>query len=370
VLAVVVAAMLPGSIPPISAPVLWASAIALLAVATAGSYWVERHRSAATLTALFATQLALCGLALWGSGGTSGLVLLATISQSVLYLEIRFAALVVAIASAMAVAALSIVAPDAASLVQGLAGFGAAVAFVAAFSWMALKQHEVRADVERLAAELARANEQLRAHAAEVEELSAARERNRIAREIHDSVGHFLTATNVQLEAARAVIDGSPDRARVALGRAADLTRDALAEVRGSVALLRQTSPHAGSLHESLEALVERTRQGGLAAELSVGGEARTLSPPVELALYRAAQEALTNVQRHARATRVDVALRFSPEVVELSVEDDGVGAGEARPASGFGILGMTERIGAIGGRLEVGSGEGPGFRVRVEVPA
>ncbi len=184
------------------------------------------------------------------------------------------------------------------------AGFVAAATFVVIFSRLALDERAARASVEWLAAENEVANGRLREYAAQVEELATTKERNRIAREIHDSLGHCLTVVNVQIEATRALL-ANDDTARAlgCLGRAQSLTQEGLAEVRRSVAVLR------APLRGAVAALIDDCRASGLDATFTILGASRALSPRVEFSLYRAVQEALTNVQRHARASRVDVTL-------------------------------------------------------------
>ncbi len=226
-------------------------------------------------------------------------------------------------------------------------------------------------DAERARAALATANRQLRNVAAQREELAAARERNRIAREIHDSLGHYLTVVHVQIQAAQAVRESDPARSRDALEKARALTQDGLREVRNSVATLRASPLDNRHVAEALQRVAEEHRTSGLDCLSSVLGSSRPLSPAAALTLYRAGQEALTNVRKHARATRAELTLDFrTPGRVTLRVADDGVGAPpEAGPTGGFGLLGLRERAALLGGRVHVARGIGSGFALEVEVP-
>jgi signal transduction histidine kinase len=261
---------------------------------------------------------------------------------------------------------LGLVAGWAASL-QNTLFFMAGVAFVVIFSVIALRERQARGQVEQLAAELEKANELLRRYAVQAEELATAKERNRLAREIHDSLGHYLTVVNVQLEAAQALLPSHPERALEPLRNAQSLTKDGLADVRRSVASLRASPLEDRPLPEALEGLVEECRAGGLLSSLVTSGTPRPLPAQAELTFFRAAQEALTNVRRHARASRCDVVLDYQPSSVRLTVEDNGIG--DEGGSGGFGLLGVRERAQLLGGEVTVETGKGGGFRLEVEIP-
>ena len=214
---------------------------------------------------------------------------------------------------------------------------------------MRLNEQQARERAEQLTAELEEANVQLAAYATQAEELAMTQERNRLAREIHDNLGHYLTIVNVQIEAARVVMESDPDRALDAMNKAQELTQKGLARVRESVAALRESPVSNRPLGEAIASLVKEAQSSGIVTEFKVTGEPLTLEHKVALALYRAAQEGLTNVRKHARASRVDVLLDYQPDQVRLEVRDNGVGAAET--AGGFGLLGIRERMQLLGGR-------------------
>ena len=246
---------------------------------------------------------------------------------------------------------------------------GILFAFVALFSYTTYRAQRAEVEIRRLAGSLAQANEQLREYAAQVEELAITRERNRLAREIHDSLGHYLTVVNVQLDAAQLLLDKDVEKARTAMTKAQQLAREGLTDVRRSVAALREG---AGLEHrpvgEALADLIAESNAAGIAAELQLLGNVRPLPPQTALTLYRSAQEALTNVRKHARASRVDLRLDFSAaDQVTLTVRDNGVGAGD--PDSGFGLLGMRERVQLLQGQLTIDTAPGKGFCLNVRVP-
>jgi signal transduction histidine kinase len=194
-------------------------------------------------------------------------------------------------------------------------------------------------------------------------------ERVRLAREIHDVLGHTLSALAVQLEGARLLLereDAAPTAVE-AVSRAHRLAREGLDEARRAVGTLRGDDLPGPDL---LPGLVEDfARDSGTDARLAVDGEPAALAPEARLALYRTAQEALTNVRRHARPSRVDLRLRWEPGGAELTVENDGVTAGVGPARAGYGLAGMRERAELLGGNLELGAGDGR-FRVRLWVPA
>ena len=354
---------LPGGL---RAVVLGAALYAVLG--TLALHAAERAGSRARIHAVIAALAALGGILTLASQGYASMLLLAVVSVAVLHLSAR-ASVVVAVAAA-GVALAGFAQRDSlwTAFVQAEIAFGSGIAFVFVFSRIALREQRARGDNERLVAQLAAANARLTAQALHAEQLARAEERNRIAREIHDGLGHYLTVVHIQLEAARSYLTGDPDRARAALDRAQHLTHDGLGEVRRSVALLRGSAPVRPPLLEALGALVDESTAAGVATRIRVEGAPRRLAEPVEFTLYRAAQEALTNARRHARASCVTVTVGFAdPASVRLRVDDDGVGASD--PGGGFGLLGLRERTELVGGTLAITTGPGQGFAVELAVP-
>jgi signal transduction histidine kinase len=222
-------------------------------------------------------------------------------------------------------------------------------------------------DAERARAALDEANLQLRAYAAQSEELATVRERNRIAREIHDGLGHYLTTIHMQIQAARAILDRDRPRAEQTLAKAQGMAHEALGDVRRSVAALRH-GPSEQPLPEALGALADQAGASGLPSTLTLLGTARPLGPQAEQALYRAAQEGLTNARKHAAAGRAALTIDYrDPGLVRLVISDDGRGATVTE--GGFGLAGLRERMQLIGGRLCVDTAPGDGLTLTVEVP-
>jgi len=199
-------------------------------------------------------------------------------------------------------------------------------------------------------------------------------ERQRMAREIHDTIAQGLTGVITQLEAARHAAD-RPDEHDRHLANAQRLARDSLSEARRSVdgalpaALESASLPDA--LHEVARDWSERT---GVPAELSVTGDPVTLDPEIEVTLLRTAQEALANVEKHAHAGRARLTLSFMGDVVTLDVRDDGVGFDAQRPepaaGGGFGLHGMRQRVARVAGTLVIESEPGGGTAISARVPA
>lgn len=209
--------------------------------------------------------------------------------------------------------------------------------------------------------------------AGESARLARVEERARLAREIHDTLAQGLTAITLHLESALRHLDQRPGQARERLERALDTARMSLEEARRSVLNLR-AAPLAGNpLPEAVQALARRfTSESGIRVRVRTEG-ARPLPLAVEAELFRIAQEALTNVRRHARATEVELALDYAPRRVRLTVTDNGRGFDPAAVAADRqGIVGMRERAALLGGQLRVYSrtgGRKPGTRITASVP-
>jgi len=225
-------------------------------------------------------------------------------------------------------------------------------------------------------ARLAAANARLQEYSAQVEELSVTRERNRIAREIHDTLGHALTLLAVQLETATQLEARGDPRLHEELLQARQVAKACLTEVRHSVEALRPDEASAGSLQEQLRKLVAEFETTCRQTRITLDLEEAThpLHPELCLTLYRCAQEALTNIRKHAHATKVLLRLSTSggeEGQVELTVLDNGQGGPPEHEhrASGFGLRGMRERVALLDGTLRAGPQPGHGWRVDVVLP-
>jgi signal transduction histidine kinase len=260
---------------------------------------------------------------------------------------------------------------DVSSQVSLLISFLSTFGFVATIRELAVTYTALEGSNARLAA----AHTQLQEYSTQVEELSVIRERYRIAREIHDTLGHALTLLAVQLETATQLeVRGDP-RLHEELVEARQVAKACLTEVRHSVEALRPDEASAGSLQEQLRRLVAafETTCHELQITLDLEEATHLLNPELCQTLYRCAQEALTNIRKHTHATKVLLRLSTSEELeeVELMVLDNGQGGlpGYEHQASGFGLLGMRERVALLDGRLSAGPQPGHGWRVEVVLP-
>jgi signal transduction histidine kinase len=199
-----------------------------------------------------------------------------------------------------------------------------------------------------------------------------AAERGRIARELHDIVGHSISVMGVQAGAVRVRLGDDQDRERDALLAVERTGRQAVGEMRRLIGLLRTGPDEISSPSPSLrrvEQLVAEMRDAGLSVDLQVTGSLDALPPGVDLAGYRIVQEALTNALKHAGDARATVRVVYGPDSLELEIADDGAGASAPAPSGGHGLVGMRERVALYGGRFEASRRAAGGFAVRVALP-
>jgi signal transduction histidine kinase len=205
---------------------------------------------------------------------------------------------------------------------------------------------------------------------------AGAAERARIARELHDVVAHHVSLMAVQAEAAASLLPAQPERARLSVDVIGDTARQALAELRRLLGVLRgpAESPPATSPAASLTDLPEvlaKVREAGLPVEFEVTGAPAVLAPGIELTAFRIVQEALTNTLRHADAAHAHVTVAYEPGYVTLSVADSGPRRAEPPASSdtGFGLAGIAERVASCGGSLTVGPSPADGFTLTARLP-
>jgi len=224
----------------------------------------------------------------------------------------------------------------------------------------------VEADEAKERATRAEREREERARAAVTEE------RARIARELHDVVGHSVSVMTVQASGVRRLLRPDQQREREALLVVERTGREALAEMRRMVGVLRRPE-EAPALApqptlDHLSRLVEQAREAGLPVDLRIEGEAIQLPAGVDLTAYRLVQEGLTNVVKHARATRAEVLVNYGDNHLEVTVRDDGSGVGNG-DGGGHGLVGMRERVSVYGGELDAGPQPGGGYRLRAKLP-
>jgi signal transduction histidine kinase len=202
---------------------------------------------------------------------------------------------------------------------------------------------------------------------------AAAEEQARIARELHDIITHNVSVMTVQAAAAGDVFDTQPGRVREALDSIESTGREALTELRRLLGRVRpvddctELAPQPGLAR--LDGLLEQVRAAGLQVDLSIEGTPRELPIGLDLSAYRIVQEALTNILKHAQASKATVHIRYEADAIELEVVDDGRGPAPDEAQSGQGIIGMRERAALVGGALRVGRAPGGGFAVDARIP-
>jgi signal transduction histidine kinase len=257
-----------------------------------------------------------------------------------------------------------------------LSFFLAPYAVAVILSLAIVRQERARQKIQALYDQLSAAHQELQELQEGVRNAAVTEERNRLAREIHDSLAHYLTVANVQLEAAEKLGVARAQMALEHVVRARRLTLECLQDVRRSVGAMRAATLEELALEPSLRRLVrEFAESTGLSIHVRIElGEADSLPPELAQAVYRAVQEGLTNVQKHARASEVDVTLCGSMDCVTLEVHDNGVGTtvtanGHQPDSSGYGLVGLCERVALLDGQLSFGPSPRGGSCLKVSLP-
>ncbi|MGK7952445.1 MAG: sensor histidine kinase [Xenococcaceae cyanobacterium] len=239
--------------------------------------------------------------------------------------------------------------------------FGFVLVFVLLLVGAVLAEHESQK-------KLALANHRLRQYALKIENQATLQERNRIAREIHDSVGHSLTAQSIQLENTALFLTKDREKAEYHLQKARQLGKDALQNVRQSVASLRHSPLQGRSLKMAIEELIEELKRNLEVAIAFQFNLSTSLSKETTTAIYRIVQEALTNISKHSNATEVHLTLTEQNNWIYLNIKDNGKGFNLAENTTGFGLQGMRERTEALDGKLEIISKPQQGCEIKVKI--
>ncbi|MGQ0550726.1 MAG: sensor histidine kinase [Armatimonadota bacterium] len=239
--------------------------------------------------------------------------------------------------------------------------------FIGATAYLAIEQRRAREKAELLLRELNAAHQRLQAYAVEVETLSVARERQRLAQEVHDAVAHVLTGLLVQVQAVRRTLQTDAAAAAARLATIEEAARRGLDEVRRAVRAMRPEHLEGVGGVEAMRRLCDQfAERTGIRVNLITDPDLR-LSPVHEVLFYRTLQECLTNSARHGRASTVWATLEGKDARALLRVRDDGIGVKDAQP--GMGIGGMQERAQAAGGRFTYRNAAEGGFEVLLELP-
>lgn len=329
-------------------------------LAVAGMSLVARSR--APVVVLVVTGGCTLGCLATGLGGPVALAFLVAVHAAV---RVGRRAITVAVSVAMLVAVPAVLVgasavPLGAALEQGRDALPLAWLVAAGAAGEALRQAERRADdAERTRDETARHR--------------AAQERLHIARELHDSLTHQISVIQVQSEVAVHLARKRGEQVPDALVAIRDAGRAAAADLRATLQALRDDDRHPPPGLDHLEELVERAQAAGLDASLSVDGPRYEVPGPVGRTAYRIVQEALTNVARHSSARTASVRVAYAPDALVIQVDDDGAARPGTQPAAGagegVGLLGMRERVTALGGQLQAAPRRDGGFTVRAELP-
>jgi signal transduction histidine kinase len=300
------------------------------------------------------------GLALpWLGSGHTAMSGLAVVSQSGLVLAGAGMLVPAALHTLNVLIACSVTLPAPFAAMMAYT-FVVAVVFVMAFTQAVASELRTREKLDAASRELA-------SYAAEAENLATMKERTRIARELHDSLGHTLTTTHVHLLVAERELTEVSERTRGALKTAQRVVRAGLDDLRRTVRALDAPVLENRSMEVALGLLVSDHDTDSLAAHFVVEGEPRSLPPVVALALYRVTQEALTNVVKHAQADRVEVNLSYGEREVRLLVRDNGIGMLGTREEK-FGLQGIRERARVLGGSLDLRGS--PGLTLEWKAPS
>ncbi len=345
--------------------------IAYLGLGIYGYAYCARSKSRFLQLAYFAVQIPLAGLIVYIGKGTgfNAMVLLPLAGHAVVLLSWRASYLVLLVITAVYTSAVYLFSGSIQTVWDGLPTFVAGLVFIVVFTQMALNEEKSRREVERLVNELTIANQRLRDYSVEVEDLATTKERNRLAREIHDGLGHYLTTIHMQIQAALAVKGRNPAKAREILIKAQTLTQDALQDVRESVSALRDRPvEERGSLSELIEKMTQDSPTIGIKPNFCITGNPRETNPQVQWTLYRAVQEGISNICRHSQASEYWISLSYEDERrIQLVISDNGKGPQEF--TEGFGLLGLKERVSHLNGTFSILNSNEQGFGFEVMLP-
>ncbi|GAP06462.1 signal transduction histidine kinase [Anaerolinea thermolimosa] len=305
----------------------------------------------------------------WGGAtGFNAMILLPLVGQSAVILEENWRFFINGLVAVSYTLVLRGYSGNWDSVLTNLPLFIAAQIFVLIFVRMAVSEDQAKREIQQLAEHLTEANQQLRQYAAQVEELAIERERNRVAREIHDGIGHHLTALNMQIKAAQAVLPTDSQRCMELLQNAEKITQRALLDVRQSVAAIRENPSDTPSVLNQIPKIIKEAQTAGLITQFKLVGHPRNLPPEMNLTLLRVVQESISNTLKHAQATTYTFLIDFTNEhEILVKAWDDGIGSEDIR--GGFGLVGMRERVNLLDGMFQIHSERGKGFEIEIRLP-
>lgn len=243
--------------------------------------------------------------------------------------------------------------------------------FVITLSIVLRRYAEQTTRSESLANQLQIANQELVEARQKEKELAVAEERVRLARDIHDGLGHHLTALNIQLQAAQKMFESQPEKSMEAIQICRQEAKAALDEVRHSVAIMRRSPLDGKSLQEALRYLVGNFEMStGLLVDLDINGVEEIYDRQIADTVYRTIQEGLTNIQKHAKQfTKIGITLNFLDNYVHLEIVDNGLYSESENVSKGFGLAGIRERAELLGGSMSIDTNIDQGFKIHVKIP-
>ncbi|MEM7126782.1 MAG: sensor histidine kinase [Chloroflexota bacterium] len=253
---------------------------------------------------------------------------------------------------------------------QQLVNYCLMTIFALFVGYVIAQEAESREQTDQLLVDLTDSNQKLKRSMEQVAELAASEERNRLARNIHDGLGHHLAAINIQLEMVKKLYDQQPEMAKEAVTQAQTATQAALGDVRQSVSTLRNGSERF-QLDTALATLINRVAHAGLQINHEINGDEQNCPQPILLTFYRAAQEGMTNTIKHASATEINLQIDLLADHATLLMTDNGVGfdVETLTHNSGHGLQGIRERVALVKGRMELDSSHGNGTKLYLTIP-
>jgi signal transduction histidine kinase len=315
------------------------------------------------------TILVFAVMSLEARWGTVAILYFVLSVQAVLLLPMRRGLLWIGGLALLTTAAFVVGEGRVAGLLYGLV-YAGGYYFFGAFGLTLVRAVTAQRRSEALLGELQATHRQLQEYAVRIQELAVSEERNRLAREMHDTLGHALTMSVVQLEGAQRLVDSDPERSTRIIGTVREELRGALAELRTAVAMLRMPLEAELPLDQSLARLAARFQEAGqLPVHLALTVEPSSFPAEHRLAFYRAAQEALTNIQKHAQAQQAWLTFATGEGRATLVVSDDGIGSNAIASGVGFGLRGIQERVAGLGGALQLDERPGGGTQMHFWLP-
>lgn len=330
--------------------------------------WEARARwRRKVVVVLFPLAVLVAGVV--GGDGTDGVLVFIALANVAFLFGVRVGMVLAALVlTVLTVAVLTLPLGSRASALWQTFALGITAACVLGLVTAELRARRLHEQASELARQLASANAELRRYSARVRDLTVVEERARLARDMHDSVGHGLTIIKIRLENAERFRHVRPDEAWSEVRLAKDLAGQAITDARRWARALRPLALDGTLGTAALQRLTRSFRGTGLNVQFTVEGRERALDADTELVLYRVLQEGLTNALRHGGAGAVRVRLCFEEERVALTIGSHGEGM--AVPEAGFGLVSLAERARAVGGVLTIDGAPGSGFSLGVELPA